>query len=290
MTISVDHVTRYIYPKAVDLAPHLFRLRPRMTTTQWLLSYDLQISPEPAGTTECLDQDGNLALSAWFNTPAQELSAHSRFSVELLRNNPFDFVVSDPLTFPVLYPWPLSDSLAPYRNDAHVAYTVKLYAASLAAGNQSSVLSFLTTLNQDLANTCKQVVRPEGAPWTSDFTLELREGSCRDLTVLFCDACRSVGIAARFVSGYQCASAGDANAYMHAWAEAYLPGVGWRGYDPSSGLVQADSHVAVAAAFHYDLASPIAGTYYGGSGARMETSLVLKVHPESAQCPSPASE
>jgi transglutaminase-like putative cysteine protease len=107
----------------------------------------------------------------------------------------------------------------------------------------------------------------------------MMEGSCRDLAVLFCDVCRAMGIAARFVSGYECASAGRQDSYMHAWAEVYLPGAGWRGYDPSRGLAVSNTHVAVAAGFDYDLASPIAGAYFGGSGSRMETSLRMSIAP-----------
>ena len=90
-SISVEHSTVYRYDCAVDLEPHTFRLRPRMTTTQRLLAFDLQIVPAPAGSAESLDQDGNLALNAWFNAPAFELNVSSRFRVELLRDNPFDF-------------------------------------------------------------------------------------------------------------------------------------------------------------------------------------------------------
>jgi transglutaminase-like putative cysteine protease len=103
------------------------------------------------------------------------------------------------------------------------------------------------------------------------------EGSCRDLAVLFCDACRVMGIAARFVSGYECASATVEETYMHAWAEVYLPGIGWRGYDPSRGLAVSNGHIAVAAGFDHDLASPVAGWYSGGSRSQMETSLRLQV-------------
>lgn len=95
--------------------------------------------------------------------------------------------------------------------------------------------------------------------------------------MLFCDVCRVMGIAARFVSGYECASADRQDSYMHAWAEVYLPGVGWRGYDPARGIAVANRHVAVAAGFNYDLASPVAGWYSGGARSRMEASLDLHV-------------
>src|SRR5438128_10557668 len=96
MRITVTHSTVYHYDFPVYLEPHIFRLRPRMTNAQRLLAFDLQISPTPGGTTECLDQDGNLALNAWFSAPAHELAAESRFTVEMLRLNPFDFVLADP--------------------------------------------------------------------------------------------------------------------------------------------------------------------------------------------------
>jgi transglutaminase-like putative cysteine protease len=107
------------------------------------------------------------------------------------------------------------------------------------------------------------------------------EGSCRDLAVLYCDACRVMGIAARFVSGYECVTtvAGQ-NADMHAWAEVYLPGIGWRGYDPSRGLAVSNGHVAVAAGFDHDLASPVSGWYGGGAPSRMQTSLRIVVQDE----------
>jgi transglutaminase-like putative cysteine protease len=278
MKISVTHVTIYHYDSPVILEPHIFRLQPRSHSAQRLLAFELQITPLPAGTTECLDQDGNLALNAWFNAPTTELRLHSRFTVEMLRNNPFDYViVGESLNLPLWYREPLSAALAPYRNDAHVAEPVRQLANSVAAGSQRDALTFLVALNQQILQSFQQVVRPTGAPWPSHQTISQREGSCRDLAVLFCDACRVMGIAARFVSGYERASADSKNPYMHAWAEVYLPGVGWRGYDPSRGLAVSNSHVAVAAGFDPELAAPVAGWYSGGVPSHMEATLSLQV-------------
>jgi len=278
MKITVTHSTRYRYDSPVILEPHIFRLRPRMTNAQRLLTFDLQIAPTPAGTTECLDQDGNLAVNAWFDTPTVELSVVSRFTVEMLRQNPFDYVITgESLNLPLWYRDPLCAALTSYRHDGHVAESVKQYAKQVAGNAQSDALSFLMGLSRQIFQTCRQVTRPYGPPWPSDQTLNLLEGSCRDLAVLFCDACRVMGIAARFVSGYECASASSQDPYMHAWAEVYLPGVGWRGYDPARGLAVSNGHVAVAAGFDYDLASPVAGWYSGGSRSQMEASLSLQV-------------
>jgi transglutaminase-like putative cysteine protease len=284
MKISATHSTVYRYESPVLLEPHIFRLRPRMSSAQRLLAFDLQITPTPAGTTECLDQDGTLALNAWFNAPTMELSAVSRFTVELLRENPFDYLlIGESLTLPLWYRETLSAALVSYRQDAHVTDSVRQYAESVAAGAQRNALLFLTALSRQIYETFRQTVRPEGLPWRSDQTLSQMEGSCRDLAVLFCDACRVMGIAARFVSGYECASAGRQDSYMHAWAEVYLPGIGWRGYDPARGIAVANTHVAVAAGFDPELASPVAGWYTGGSHSQMETSLRLQVDDAAPQ-------
>ncbi len=282
MKITVTHSTVYRYDFPVVLEPHIFRLRPRTNSSQRLLAFDLQITPTPAGTTECLDQDGTLALNAWFNTLTSELSVRSWFTVEMLRQNPFDYILTgESLRLPLWYREPTCAALSPYRNDTHVAESVKQYAQWIAAGAQWNTLSFLLALCRQIFQTCRQVVRPDGPPWPSDRTLTLQEGSCRDLAVLFCDACRVMGLAARFVSGYECASASSSlnnqESYMHAWAEVYLPGIGWRGYDPARGLAVSNGHVAVAAGFDHDLASPVAGWYSGGAASRMEASLNLQV-------------
>jgi transglutaminase-like putative cysteine protease len=280
MKVIVQHSTVYRYPDAVQLEPHTFRLRPRMTTTQRLLTFQMQILPAPAGATECLDQDGNLSLRAWFTSPTQQLSVRSHFTVELARENPFDFLIRDEsLNLSLWYPEPLGLALAPYRTNGLVSATVRQFAETIASNSKWNTLAFLTNLCQQIFLAFRQVTRAEGQPWTSGETLDRMEGSCRDLAVLFCDCCRAVGIAARFVSGYECASAGRADSYMHAWAEVYLPSAGWRGYDPSRGIVVADTHVAVAAALDPTLASPVTGAYLGGWQSQMEASLDLQVQP-----------
>ena len=281
MRISVQHSTVYRYDYPVSLEPHIFRLRPRTNSSQRLLTFDLQIAPRPAGTTECLDQDGTLALNAWFNAPTRELSVVSRFTVEMLRENPFDYVIiGESLSLPLWYREPLCAALTSYRNDVNVAEAVKQYAKSAAANAQWNALPFLTALSSQIFQTFRQVNRPWGSPWPSDRTLNSLEGSCRDLAMLFCDVCRVTGIAARFVSGYERASASGQDSYMHAWAEVYLPGIGWRGYDPSRGLAVTTGHVAVAAGFDPDLASPVAGWYSGGSQSEMKALLQMQVDPD----------
>ena len=278
MRITVDHLTVYRYDVPVVLEPHVFRLRPRTNGAQRVVSFDLQITPTPAGTTECLDQDGNLALSAWFNAPTGELRVRSRFTAEMLRENPFDYLlIGESLSLPLWYREPLCTALAAYRNDSQVSGAVRQYAQAVATSGEGNVLWFLTELCAQIFQSFRQVIRTTGAAWPSDRTLNAREGSCRDLAVLFCDVCRVKGLAARFVSGYESASARSNDPYMHAWAEVYLPVIGWRGYDPARGLAVSNNHVAIAAGCDPELAAPVAGVFSGASGSVMETSLSLQV-------------
>jgi transglutaminase-like putative cysteine protease len=278
MRITAAHSTLYKYEFPVALNPHTFRLRPRANSAQRLIAFDIEIVPAPIGTTECLDQDGNLALNAWFDATTRELSIRTRFTVETLLENPFDYVLSgDSIHLPMVYPEPLRAALWPYRNNGNVGKDVRHYAESTASGAQWNSLSFLAALNRRIFQTCRSTVRPDGQAWPSDRTLTLREGSCRDLAVLFCDSCRVVGLAARFVSGYECVPSSGPDSYMHAWAEVYLPGVGWRGYDPSRGLAVSNGHIAVAAGFDPELAAPVAGWYSGGANSNIEASLTLEI-------------
>lgn len=279
MKITLAHSTIYRYESPVYLQPHLFRLQPRTSTSQRLLSFGLQISPKPAGTSECLDQAGNLAWNAWFDAPTNELSVQSQCAAETLRANPFDYVLPNgSVQLPLRYSEPLSTALTSYRIEIEIDESVRRYARAVAARAQNNTISFLMALTLQIHHDHRQVIRSEGAPWPSHLTLSRREGSCRDLAVLFCDVCRVVGIAARFVSGYECVPASGKEADMHAWSEVYLPGIGWRGYDPSRGLAVADRHVAVAAGSHPDLASPVTGWYGGGSPSYMETDLRVQVY------------
>lgn len=274
MTVSIEHLTIYRYQSPVLLEPHIFRLRPRDHGGQRLLSFDLQIFPSPAGTTDCLDQDGNLALNGWFNAPVSELRARSRSTVELSRENPFDYLLAGaPLQLPLAYREPTATALSPYRADGGAAQPVKMFARDVAAAVEHDALRFLTALAAKIHREFRSVARPSGEAWPADQTLSLREGSCRDLAVLYCEACRVMGLAARFVSGYETVASADAS--MHAWAEVYLPVIGWRGYDPSRGMAVSNRHVAVAAGFHPELAAPVAGWYAGLPGSVMETSVIV---------------
>jgi len=275
--IAVTHRAVYRYSAAVYLEPHTFRLCPRQDGSQRVLHHGLEIAPAPAGRTQCLDQDGNVVVEAWFDRPVEALSVESTFAVETLREDPFDFLLRAGIGgLPLSYPAPLGDALGPYLREP--AGAAREFAAALASAAGSGTLEFLRALNRRLAEEFRYVARDTGAPNPAEITLGTREGSCRDLAVLFCEAARAMGIAARFVSGYQCATGLQGKIDMHAWAEVYLDGGGWRGYDPSAGLAVGTSHIAVAAGADPRLAAPFTGTYRGAAAAAMEFAIAMQAN------------
>ena len=278
MRIAVTHSTVYRYDSPVYQEPHTFRLRPREDGAQHLRSYALEISPPPAGRTECLDQDGNVVVETWFDQPLVEMAVKSSFEIETLRENPFDFHLS-PLrlaSLPLVLEEPLRSALAPYLGWDESA-AVRDLARAVAEEADWKTLVFLTALNTRLFESVRHTIRDDGPPLAPEVTLERGEGSCRDLAVLFCASCRTVGIPTRFVSGYEREAALHDKAHMHAWAEVYLPGGGWRGYDPSQGLAVYTAHVSVAAAADPRLAAPVSGSFRGSAAASMEFTIEMCV-------------
>jgi transglutaminase-like putative cysteine protease len=251
-------------------------LRPREEPVQRLLAYSLRLDPQPAGSTQYVDQEGNSAVRVWFGAPTASLAIFSRFEVETLRTNPFDFLLEGPgtLQVPVVYPDALQPVLAPYTT-AEASGEVAELARAAAQEAGWRTMAFLTVLNERLFKSLRYVTRDAGWPLPAAQTLQAGQGSCRDFAQVFVEACRQMRLAARFVSGYEIGAASAACPDMHAWAEVYLSGGGWRGYDPSRGLSVADSHVTVAASLSPELASPVTGTHSGSEDSRLETNIHL---------------
>jgi transglutaminase-like putative cysteine protease len=275
MNFTVKHTSRYSYSKPVSLQPHIIRLRPRCDGTVWLVRFETEIEPSPMTLSACLDIEGNSVLHAWFRDATTQLLIQTSFEVETSRSNPFDYLLASAAeTLPIQYDEELSRSLAGYLLRLDHADTVAKFARSIADAAGGRTLDFLNALNSEIYNSCPISIRETGAPYPPAYTLEHRHGSCRDVAVLFIDACRAVGIAARFVSGYRHGSVGLQRRYMHAWAEVYLPGGGWRGYDPTHDMAINDEYVAVAASREPLGATPIEGGFRGtGATSTLEAQV-----------------
>ncbi|AFY60182.1 transglutaminase family protein [Synechococcus sp. PCC 6312] len=282
MRYFIQHQTTYNYAQAIELLPHTIRLRPRVSGSQLLHQFSCQVLPLPQNQTLVLDAEGNSVIHLWWGRqPTQQLQVQITAEVETLCTNPFNFVLEPWAThFPLNYPTLTLHSLQAYLTPPlppvgfdPVAYQL---AQDIAQACDSNIILFLNQLTQKLYEHSTYQIREVGSPWPPCLTWQKQSGSCRDLTVLFMEACRCMGLAARFVSGYQEGDTDSTERHLHAWAEVYLPGAGWLGYDPTHGLAVADRHIALVAAAHPLNASPVSGSVRG-SGVQSEMSYQLAI-------------
>ncbi len=279
MLLSIDHNTTYSYGKKVVLAPHTVRLCPRNDGGQIPHMFSLKTDPPEAGRSVNSDLDGNTTVTLWFAGESERLVIDTHCVVETLRDNPFDFIVSDLrfLDLPTQYPREQKSSLRPYTTVSRkTALAVSELRETILSQTRGKTMDFILTLCGYIHKNFPHVVRDYGAPWPPERTLMEKKGSCRDLVELFASVCRSAGLACRHVSGYALSKRRKRGDELHAWAEVYIPGGGWRGYDPSSGLAVSDRHVAVASGANHELISPVSGSFYG-DGARTELQFKVRV-------------
>lgn len=262
MLYNISHTTIYTYNQPVFLKPHLVRLRPRCDSWQQFRTFSLLVDPEPKGISDIIDLDGNSLTQIWFAKPTEQLKLKILTQVETYKTNPFDYLLEPwSMKLPLDYPSSLLSQLKPYLQPYSVVpdpVALEL-AQEIDREVNSSTTAFLFALNQRLYESCEYIVRETGEPWQPGVTWRRKRGSCRDLTVLFMDVCRAIGLAARFVSGYQEGDLDREERDLHAWAEVYLPGAGWRGYDPTHGLAVADRHIALVASALPSHAAPVSG-------------------------------
>jgi transglutaminase-like putative cysteine protease len=248
----------------VFLDPHTIRLRPRSDPGQLVHDYAIEIDPAPAGLSPVLDAWGNYVEYAWFSGSHERLVITTRFDVERVRANPYDFIVpsEEAAALPPRYPDHEIDALQPYLKKLDIGEGVRELATATAAST-GNVLDFAAKLAVAIGDRIDMIARPEGDPYGGQETLDLGRGSCRDTAVLYIEACRHVGIAARFVSGYVEHHDEGEPRDLHAWAGIYVPGGGWRGFDPTQGLAVSTGHVTLAAAGVPAGAASVTGTFVG---------------------------
>lgn len=258
MRFSVCHETLYRYSGPVRLASHVLRLSPRPGGAV-SVARSLTVDPTPTVRREVTDRFGNVVTQLDFEGVCDRLFIGSGFDL--------DTVAPAPLTDPGLPPLPWSfgpgDPRAEYYSGSEQDIAVRDFAVKLAAESAWAPLAFLDRLNWTLFARMKHDIRVVGAAWTPAQTLAAGRGACRDMTALFMAACHSLGIAARFVSGYQAhADTPDGQRHLHAWPEVFLPGLDWRGFDPTHGRAVTDGHVALCAAPNQAATMPVDGGFY----------------------------
>ena len=282
MLLSIRHLTTYTYDQPVMLQPHCLRLTPRAGSYDALLESALTINPTPSSMSTSIESDGSISHWVMFKEEAKQFSVESRNLVRLLADqNPFGFLVCPEscLKLPMAYPTELSRELQVFMTGGKIAPTVRDFAFDVLAEANGNTMDFLVLLSQCMKRNFVYEFRHAGGPYQPYDTLAARRGSCRDWAILYMAAARAVGLAARFVSGYyfdEKPGPGD----LHAWAEVYVPGGGWRGFDPSLGLACYGHHIALTSSAYPGLASPIQGSFNGYAHAAMKLDLGYQYLPE----------
>ncbi|MCF3651936.1 transglutaminase family protein [Synoicihabitans lomoniglobus] len=265
--LLIRHTTHYAYSSPVALGRHRLLLRPRVGHDIRINSSSLTISPQPTKITWARDVDSNSVAYVTFGPElATELRIESQVHVEHYDDKPLDFLVEDravmyPFVFTAAERVELSPYLVPVFNADQT--TVGTWVEEfLTPGNTIETYVLLDLINRAIATTFTYRAREEPGVQRPGETLEKRSGSCRDFATLMIEACRHLGLPARFVSGY--ASTEDIPAAMgatHAWTEVFLPGAGWKGFDSTSGTVTGTNHIAVAVGRNPESFPPVSGSF-----------------------------
>jgi len=284
--VSINHVTQYRYDRPIGLGPQLIRLRPAPHCRTPVLNYSLKVTPAEHFVNWQQDPQSNWIARYVFPEKTTEFRVEVDFVADMQVINPFDFFVEPSADkMPVAYSADQLDELQSYLTPEPAGPLLTELLKTIYPNGVNTV-DFLVGLNQRLQHMIAYLVRLEPGVQTPEETLEARSGSCRDTAWLFVQILRHLGMPARFVSGYLVqlkpdivaldGPAGTAVDFtdLHAWVEVYIPGAGWIGLDPTSGLLCGEGHLPVSATPHYRSAAPITG---GVEPAKVDFSFEMKI-------------
>ncbi len=272
--VALNHKTRYQFDRPVGISPHEVRLRPAAHCRTPILSYSLKVLPAKHYINWQQDPYGNHIARLVFPEPATELEVVVDLVADMTVFNPFDFFVEKYAEhFPFAYSEQLRKELVPFleSDEAGPQFLALFDGINSALPEKLTTTDFLVEVNRRLHGRVAYTVRLDPGVQSCEQTLTLNSGSCRDSAWLLVHILRRFGIAARFASGYLIQLAADVKSLdgpsgterdftdLHAWAEAFIPGAGWVGLDPTSGLMAGEGHIPLACTAAPISAAPITG-------------------------------
>ncbi len=269
--VALNHVTHYRYDRRVNLAPQVVRLRPAPHCRTRILSYSLRVEPAKHFINWHQDAFANHLARLIFEEPTREFKVTVDLVAEMSVLNPFDFFLeAEAEHFPFAYSEEATRDLQAYLVKAPLTPKLAEFVASIDLKKQRTN-DFMVGINQRLQQDIKYLIRMEPGVQTPEVTLTNGSGSCRDTGWLMVQVMRQLGLAARFVSGYLIQLKPDVKSLdgpsgsevdftdLHAWCEVFLPGAGWIGFDPTSGLLAGEGHIPVACTPEPGTAAPVSG-------------------------------
>lgn len=288
IVVALKHVTSYVYDRPVTLGTQKIRLRPAPHTRNAIQSYSLKITPQQHFINWQQDPFGNFLARVDFPEKLRNFKVEVDLLTEIRVFNPFDFFLEDYAeNYPFKYEKSLKEELAPYleikeRDDGLMTWLKQVDR------KKRSIIDFLVAINMQLNQDLSYTVRLEPGIQSCEETLKLGSGSCRDMAWFLCQALRHLGLATRFASGYLIQLAQDVKSLdgpsgtetdftdLHAWTEVFLPGAGWVGLDPTSGLFAGEGHIPLCCTPNPSSAAPISGTFEGGVNATLEHDMSIQ--------------
>ncbi|MHA7059045.1 transglutaminase family protein [Aquimarina sp. M1] len=271
LKVTISHKTVYKYDRNVNLSPHIFRLRPAPHTRTPIESYSLKIKPENHFLNWQQDPFGNYLARLVFPDKTKQLSIAVEIIADLKTINPFDFFIEESAEeFPFSYNETIKKELLPYLEITDKGPLLNDFLNTVDMTPRKTIY-FLIDMNRKIYEYLNYHIRMEPGVQTCEYTLSKKSGSCRDFAWLFVQVLRHLGFGARFVSGYLVQLASDEKSLdgpsgpdedftdLHAWAEVYLPGAGWIGFDATSGLLAGEGHIPLACTPSFESAAPVSG-------------------------------